>query len=93
MKFLHHDTKKTSQWQIYKELELIPSSAIEPQANQITFAFGVDQVWRLLIVALTRELVYEQQIEYLERCWTLDYFEPDTATNSNTWHKLWTLMN
>lgn len=93
MKFSHHDTTKKSQWQTYKKLELIPNSAPEPQANKLTFAFGVDQVWRLLIVALTRELVYEQQVEYLERCWPLDYFEPDTATKSNTWHELWILMS
>lgn len=93
MKFLHNNTTKKSQWQNYKELELIPSSAIESQVNQITFAFGVAQVWRLLVVALTRELVYEQQVEYLERCWALDYFETDTAANPNTWQKLWILMN
>lgn len=93
MKSQHRNTVEKSQWQNYKELELLPSSLPKPQANKPAFAFGLEQVWRLLIVALTQELVYEQQVEYLERCWALNCFDPDTDTNSNTWHQLWLLMN
>lgn len=93
MKFQHRNITEKSQWQNYKELELLPNSLPKPEANKQKFAFGLEQAWRLLIVALGRELVYEQQVEYLERCWALNCFEPDTDKNSNTWHQLWLLMN
>lgn len=92
MKFLHRHASETSCWQSYKALELIPD-AVLPKTNTLKFAFGLNQVWRLLLVALTQELVYEQQIEYLERCWTVNCFELDADTGSNTLQKLWTLMN
>ncbi len=82
-----------NQWQFYKDLELIPDSVLEPQASKLAIALPLRQLWRLLIDALARELVYEQQIEYLERCWTVGDSEPFTDVSSNTWQKLWTLMN
>lgn len=93
MKSLHRNINEKSQWDNYKELELIPNSIPEPQTNKQTFAFGLDRVWRVFIVALTQELIYEQQVEYLQRCWDLNDFEAETDTKSNTLHKLWILMN
>lgn len=93
MKFTHRNAKEKSCWQTYKVLELIPDAVPNPQVNRLNFGFGLDQAWRLLIVALTQELVYEQQIEYLERCWAVKWFEPDANTGSKTLQKLWTLMN
>lgn len=92
MQFLHGNTPKTSCWQAYKALELIPD-AVPPQANRLNFAFGLNQIWRLLLVALTQELVDEQQIEYLERCWAVNHVEPEGSTGANTLKKLLTLMN
>lgn len=90
MKFLHRNTNEASCWQIYKTLELIPDVVENPQANRLKFAFGLGQAWRLLLVALTQELVYnDQQIEYLERCWAVNELE----ASANTLQKLWTLMN
>ena len=86
-------TQLKTQWQIYKELELIPTSVPEPQANKQTFALLVGGVWRMLIDTLARELVFEQQVEYLERCLAVNCSEPGTATRSNTWQKVWTLIN
>lgn len=93
MKFLHHNITEKTQWENYKELELIPHSTPEPQGDKQAFAFGLDWAWKVLIVALTRELVYEQQIEYLQRCWDLNDFEPNTDKKSHTWQQLWILMN
>ncbi|MEC4985865.1 MAG: hypothetical protein SAJ37_11625 [Oscillatoria sp. PMC 1068.18] len=80
------------QWQTYKQLELLPNSVENPQLKKTKFALGLDLVWRSLIVALTKELIYrDQQVEYLERCWALE-FEQNSPTNSNTLQKLWTLI-
>lgn len=93
MQFIHRNITNKSQWQIYKELELIPDSVTYSQANNMTFAFGLDRVWRLLIIALTQELVEEQQVEYLERCLAVNNFDVDSHKGSKTLQKLWTLMN
>ena len=93
MKFLHRNITEKTQWEKYKELELIPSSISEPQTDKQAFAFGLERVWKVLIVALTRELVYEQQVEYLQRCWNLNDFEPNIDKKSHTWQQLWILMN
>lgn len=94
MKFLHGNATETFSWKIYRELELIPVSVSDPRTNKPTFTFGLDRMWRLLIIKLTQELVYyDQQVEYLERCWTVEQFEPDGNTDSNTLQRLWRLMN
>lgn len=93
MQFIHRNITKKSQWQIYKELELIPDSVTYSQANNMTFAFGLDRVWGLLIIALTQELVEDQQVEYLERCLAVNNFDLDSHKGSKTLQKLWTLMN
>lgn len=90
MKSLHRNINEKSLWENYKELELIPNSISEPSARK-TFSFGIDRVWRVLIVALTQELVYEQQVEYIQRCWERDYL--GSENDNNSWQQLWTLMN
>ena len=82
-----------TQWQVYKELELIPDSVVAPQANKLTSVLRLSQVWRALIDAVTKKLSHQQPIEYLERCLALNYSEFYTAKNSNTWHMLWTFLN
>ncbi len=91
MKFLHRNITEKTQWENYKELELLPHSIPEPQAHKQAFAFGLERVWKVLIVALTRELVYEQQVEYLQRCWNCDRLGAES--DNDTWQQLWTLMN
>lgn len=93
MQFIHRHLTNKSQWKAYKELELIPHSVPYSQANKVTFAFGLDRVWQLLIVALTQELVEDQQVEYLERCLTASNFDLESHKGSQTLQKLWTLMN
>lgn len=82
-----------TQWQVYKELELIPDSVVAPQANKLTSALRLDQVWRALIDTLTKKPSHQQPIEYLERYLALNCSEFYTARNSNTWHMLWTFLN
>lgn len=79
-----------NQWQLYKKLELIPNSVSQPRTKQTILAFPLQLAWKVLIDALANELVYEQQIDYLERC--LAQNQTELCLTENTWHKLWSLM-
>ena len=80
------------QWQAYKQLELVPDWVLNPSASASNFQFGLDRLWRSLISLLADELVdREQQVEYLERCWTSEMGHEDSS--ASTLHQLWTLMN
>lgn len=80
-----------TQWQIYKELELLPDSIPQPGADNRLFALHLNKVWRVLSNTLPAKLPHEQQVEYLEQCLVLDcgYY----LAGNNTWQKLWTLLN
>lgn len=93
MEFLNHSSKKDCQWQAYKQLELIPDSASNPYANSTNFTFGMNKLWRGLLTLLLDELVEEQQVEYLERCWALNKFTQENKSSSDTLQRLWVLMN
>lgn len=83
----------TTQWQAYKELELIPNSATEPTKNPLFNALLLSQLWRSLLNALTQEHFHEQRREYFERCWTIDYADPYTTKHIDQLRKLLTLLN
>jgi hypothetical protein len=78
-----------TQWQIYKELELIPDSVSVPPANNLAFAMRLSQVWRSLLDTATKKPLHEQQIEYLERCLALDC----SNRSSNVWQQFWAFLN
>jgi hypothetical protein len=82
-----------SQWQNYKQLELIPDRVPNPYNRTSTFKFGLGFAWRVLISLLVDELVdREQQIEYIERCWANKEFE-QKENSARSLQKLWLLMN
>lgn len=59
-----------TQWQIYKELELIPDS-ISEQANQSVIK-RITQVWHVIFEAKPPVIQsQEQKVEHLERCFDL----------------------
>lgn len=93
MQLLNANSKKEYQWQAYKQLELLPGSTPNPKANTAKFIFGVDRVWQKLISLLVDELVAEQQVEYLERCWVLDEFGQKNQSSDGALRRLWELMN
>ena len=73
MKFLDHkqiDIERY-QWEAYKQLELL-SDADRAALPPTPFTFGIDRIWRNLLRLLMDELVTEQQVEYLDRCWEAD---------------------
>lgn len=77
-------------WHTYRQLELIPNSV--PQPNTGSFAFGLDFLWRGLLNLLAEELVDEQRVEYLDRCWTLDETTVGQQTPTVMLQRLWSLM-
>jgi hypothetical protein len=82
------------QWQIYKQLELIPEFAQSSYSNSRSFRFGLDLAWRSLISLLVDELVdHEQQVEYLERCWAANEVDLEVPSPTRTLQRLWVLMN
>lgn len=93
MKFLDRSTTEKSQWQTYKELELIPADAPAPPASKFQLALPLVVIWRSLLNALAREQVYEQRTEYLERCWALNYDDVYAVKSAKPWQKLWMLMD
>jgi hypothetical protein len=82
-----------TQWQVYKELELIPASAIEPKVNRLVNTLLLSQLWRSLLNALAQEHFHEQRREYFERCWMIDYADPYTTKHIDQLKKLLTLMD
>lgn len=91
MQSLSSTTK--SQWQTYKQLELIPDSVPNPHPNVSAFTLGINLAWKKLLSLLVDELVdVEQQVDYIERCWALNEFGQGDNPSSPL-QRLWTLMN
>jgi hypothetical protein len=74
MKYLDHRQNEIDRdrWEAYKELELVTDAIERPDRHRGGFKFGIDRVWRTVIRLLMDELVTEQQIDYLDRCWNAD---------------------
>ncbi len=76
MKYLDHNKtqRDRDRWEAYKQLELVSDKIDRHHGG---FKFGIDspverlcqRLWRTLITLLVDELVTEQQIDYLDRCW------------------------
>lgn len=92
MKFSTQDEINYQKWKAYKRLELIPEIVPSLNSNQIAIRLGFDRAWRLLITLLLDELVIEQQVEYLDRCWALNNLEESQRSPSKTLQRLLTLM-
>jgi hypothetical protein len=74
MKYLDRNKAASNRdrWEIYKQLELVTDPIDNPDCHRGGFKFGIDRVWRTLLGLLMEELVTEQQVEYLDRCWNVD---------------------
>jgi hypothetical protein len=70
-----------TQWQRYKELELIPDLVANPSSNPLA---QLMQLWRSLTDRAQPPLYRAQQVEHLETCWTLDVRQPSPTV----WHSL-----
>lgn len=79
-----------SDWQLYKKLEGLPEITPEPIAEP-ELTLPLRQAWKLLLNLLTQELVYEQQIEFLERCLEQDLIK--NQRSNNFWVKFGKLLD
>ncbi|MGB3536422.1 MAG: hypothetical protein WBA13_23245 [Microcoleaceae cyanobacterium] len=77
-----------SAWETYKRLEGLPTDLPQPPSPHVTL--GTQYLWRKLLDLLADELVYDQQVEFLERCWLQDY---SFCQKPVSLQQLWTLMN
>lgn len=93
MTFSNKKLTSNSQWRTYQQLELIPESIANPahQANPITSKLNL--LWRPLLHVLMDELVEEQRVEYLDRCWALNEFGESEQLASNSLQRFWALIN
>jgi hypothetical protein len=82
-----------SQWKVYAELEQIPGLIAESQMTESKLIQPLQAVGQTLsrgfsaslLNLFCRELYYEQQIEYLERCLECSQFQSQQGEKANSW--------
>jgi hypothetical protein len=91
MKYLDHQQSEIDRqrWEAYKQLELVSDPIDNSDRHRGGFKFGIDLVWRTLLGLLVDELVTEQQIDYLDRCWGAN---EDDRSPSKTLQRFLTLI-
>ena len=72
-------------------MELLPETVPNPHIDN--HGFGLGWLWRGLLHTLVEELIEEQRVEYLTRCWSLDEFGEGENTAAGTLQRLWKLMS
>jgi hypothetical protein len=81
-----------TQWQTYKDLELIPQSVGEPQTHTNSFIDKLGRAWRSLSDTLVGKQPYERELDHLERCLALD-FASRRQVEPGAWHQFWASVN
>jgi hypothetical protein len=89
MNFLSRNSVNSSQWNAYKQLEQIPDTVSNPNRTKLTP--GLNLFWRPLLSLLIDELVEEQRVEYLDRCWSLNE-SGQKQSRSNSLRRFWELI-
>ncbi len=93
MRFLDLSAKDGSQWSVYRKLELIPESVPDPSGKPNYGISAFRLCWRKLLHLMIDELVEEERVEYLDRCWALDEFGQGEQSPTGSLQRLWMLMN
>lgn len=93
MAFPDQKLTSRSQWRSYQQLELIPEMISNPVDRANPFTSALNKLWRPLLNLLMDELVEEQRVEYLDRCWALDEFDEADPLSSKSLQRFWTLIN
>ncbi|MBW4519995.1 MAG: hypothetical protein KME16_09900 [Scytolyngbya sp. HA4215-MV1] len=75
-----------TQWQVYKELELIPESVPSPVKNRPVLTAWFLRNWQSLWNSINRKHMDGHPIEFLEGCLALDYSR--LASENRSWHKI-----
>jgi len=92
MNFVTNGLRDDYWWEQYKELENIPDFVPNPLGDRYPFTSALNAVWRGLLSLLIDELVAEQRVDYLHRCWLLDEFGHSRESASHPLKRLWVLM-
>ncbi|QZZ20120.1 hypothetical protein J5X98_23035 [Leptothermofonsia sichuanensis E412] len=79
-----------NQWSIYQELELIPNSIQAPPENPGCLSW-LDRYWQMLLKSLTSHFTVEVKVDYLERCFDLDYSQ--STAYPHLWQRIWNGLN
>lgn len=90
MKLNHKSTNGS--WDVYRQLELIPESVSRTVERPNHLVSGLNFCWKVLLALLIDELVEEQRVEYLDRCWSLNEFGKGELSAPNSLQRLWVLM-
>ncbi|AFY91871.1 hypothetical protein [Chamaesiphon minutus] len=95
MKFLDQQKNniELGRWETYKQLELVPDAVDRPKSHPILSKFGVERAWRSTIALLLNELVTEQKVDYLNRCWASQDLYEGNRSPFQTLQRLLTLMS
>lgn len=93
MKLSAQHLTSDSQWQAYQQLELIPAFIPNPTSQANPLASALNYLWRPFLGLLIDELVEEQRVEYLDRCWALNGLDEKEQSASISLHRFWVLMN
>lgn len=80
-----------AQWKHYKELELLPEDAVEPQAIYSPIVAYLDRCWRSILNHRANKLDYEYQVEYLEQRLKLNCDQ--LLAKRSGFGKLWHFLN
>lgn len=79
-------------WQIYRKLELIPSTVHAPSTSTSGFAAWLKQRLQSLVKPLANSLAPQQQVEHLERCWLKSELEIHETRNNDTLTIVWRVL-
>lgn len=92
MSFSGHFSEDPQDWQ-HEARSLSGRDQIQRSPlGHFYFRFGANSAWSLLISLLIDELVDEQRIEHLERCWMLEQPSKESKLRSSNLKQLWALM-
>ncbi|NJN58791.1 MAG: hypothetical protein HC879_15475 [Leptolyngbyaceae cyanobacterium SL_5_9] len=89
MHSLNRNFENNRQWQSYRQLELLSDLTPAPVSSRISL--GISFLWRSLLSILVDELVEEQRVEYLERCWRADQTHSGNPVR-HPWQQFLTLI-
>lgn len=94
MRFVENRSQGSLQWKVYQQLELIPETIPDPARQSNPLVSGLNSfLWRPLLALLMEELILEQQMEYLERCWFLNQLDEQQQPLAHSLQRFWSLIN
>lgn len=83
------------QWQIYRDLELIPDAIPEPRSPHRDIMIRCRQIWRSLVDGVITNFSDDQCPGHLERCLALTWYQRGIYPRnpSNPWRTVWLILN